>query len=171
MRAPGAGKAAGVTYVDAGGVHTWYDEHGAGDPLVLLHGGFSDASEFPPGRPQRRRQRRAARRDGRDHFPVVAAKIVRMASTEPTLTTADLARVTARTLVMAGDDDAIAPEHTLALYRGIADSELAVIPGTSHALIIEKPGLCNEVIVDFLTREPVPTYMPIRRLPSRPPSG
>jgi len=34
-----------VTYVDAGGVHAWYDEHGSGDPLVLLHGGFSDASD------------------------------------------------------------------------------------------------------------------------------
>ena len=257
-----------MTYVDAGGVHTWYDEHGAGDPLVLLHGGFADASEFGANipalaarfrvlTPERRGHGHTAdvagpityqlmaddtaafldtlgigrahlvghsdganvallvalarpdlvsrmvlisgnfhhdglisgldlatcrptptwptlrqvSPDGRDHFPVVAAKIVRMASTEPTLTTADLARVTARTLVMAGDDDAIAPEHTLALYRGIPDSELAVIPGTSHALIIEKPGLCNEIILDFLTREPVPTYMPIRRLPSRPPSG
>lgn len=26
-------------YVDIGGVDTWYDEHGGGDPLVLLHGG------------------------------------------------------------------------------------------------------------------------------------
>jgi pimeloyl-ACP methyl ester carboxylesterase len=101
--------------------------------------------------------------DGRDHFPVVAAKIVHMAATEPALTAADLARVGARTLVMAGDDDAIAPAHTEALYRGIPDSELAVIPGTSHALIIEKPGLCNQIILDFLTTDPVPTYMPIRR--------
>jgi pimeloyl-ACP methyl ester carboxylesterase len=250
-----------VTYVDAGGVHTWYDEHGAGQPLVLLHGGFADASEFGaniPALAARFRVLTPERRghghtpdvagpisyqlmaqdtaafldalgigpahlvghsdganvallvalarpdlvskmvlisgnfhhdglisgldlgdlsandyladayaqvspDGRDHFPVVAAKIIRMASEEPTLTTADLARVTTRTLVMAGDDDAISPEHTQALYQGIPDSELAIIPGTSHALVIEKPGLCNEIILDFLTSEPVATFMPIRR--------
>ena len=64
---------------------------------------------------------------------------------------------------MAGDDDAISPAHTQALYQGIPDSELAIIPGTSHALVIEKPGLCNEIILDFLTSDPVPTFMPIRR--------
>ena len=101
--------------------------------------------------------------DRRHHFPVVAAKIVAMAATGPTLSTADLARVAARTLVMAGDDDAVSAEHTLELYRGIPDAELAVIPGTSHALIIEKPGLCNGIILDFLTTNPVATFMPIRR--------
>ena len=35
-----------MSYADAGGVHTWYDEHGDGFPLVLLHGGFSNASQF-----------------------------------------------------------------------------------------------------------------------------
>ena len=64
---------------------------------------------------------------------------------------------------MAGDDDMIAAEHTLRLYRGIPDSELAVIPGTSHALIVEKPELCNRIMIDFLTRDPVPTFMPMRR--------
>ncbi len=49
--------------------------------------------------------------------PVVAAKILAMAATGPTLSTADLARVAARTLVMAGDDDAVSAEHTLHLYR------------------------------------------------------
>jgi len=35
-----------VTYVDANGVHTYYEEHGSGDPLLLLHGGLADASGF-----------------------------------------------------------------------------------------------------------------------------
>jgi pimeloyl-ACP methyl ester carboxylesterase len=101
--------------------------------------------------------------DGRDHFPVVEAKILRMATTEPTLMVADLAQVAARTLVMAGDDDMVSAEHTLLLYRSIADSELAIVPGTSHALIIEKPDLCNRIILDFLTKDPAATFMPIRR--------
>ena len=71
---------------------------------------------------------------------MVAAKLARMIANEPTLTTDDLARVSARALIMAGDDDAIVAEHTLALYRGIPDSELAVMPGTSHVLIVESPS-------------------------------
>lgn len=37
------------------------------------------------------------------------------------------------------------------------------IPGTPSTLIIEKPGLCNQIMLDFLTGDPVPTFMPIRR--------
>ena len=51
----------------------------------------------------------------------------------------------------------------LAAHRSITDSELAIVPGTSHALIIEKPGLCIRIILDFLTKDPAPTFMPIRR--------
>jgi pimeloyl-ACP methyl ester carboxylesterase len=106
--------------------------------------------------------------DGEDHYPVVVEKIAQMALKEPTLTAADLSGVTSRTLVMVGDDDIITLEHTLALYRGIAHSELAVVPGTSHFLIQEKPALCNTIIVDFLTTEPVPTVAPIRRAGHQP---
>jgi pimeloyl-ACP methyl ester carboxylesterase len=101
--------------------------------------------------------------DGREHFPAVVAKIARMIASAPTLTADDLGQVPRRTLVMAGDDDAIAAEHTLSLYRSIPGAELAVVPGTSHALIMEKPALCNQIMVDFLTTDPVPTFMPVRR--------
>ena len=36
------------TYVQLGEVKTWYDEHGSGDPLVLMHGGLVDARFFAP---------------------------------------------------------------------------------------------------------------------------
>jgi pimeloyl-ACP methyl ester carboxylesterase len=35
-----------VTYVDVNGVHTYYEEHGSGDPLLLLHGGLAGADTF-----------------------------------------------------------------------------------------------------------------------------
>jgi pimeloyl-ACP methyl ester carboxylesterase len=35
-----------VSYLDANGVHTYYDEHGAGDPLLLMHGGLSSADDL-----------------------------------------------------------------------------------------------------------------------------
>jgi len=43
-----------------------------------------------------------------------------------------------------------------------AADELAVVPGTSHFLLQEKPTLCNRVMIDFLTQEPVAMVAPIR---------
>jgi hypothetical protein len=40
--------AAMATYVQLGAVKTWYDEHGQGEPLVLLDGGLVDARFFEP---------------------------------------------------------------------------------------------------------------------------
>ncbi|MFC7717310.1 alpha/beta fold hydrolase [Nonomuraea recticatena] len=64
---------------------------------------------------------------------------------------------------MAADDDIVTLEHTLALYRGLRDAQLAVVPGTSHLLLHEKPELCVRLITDFLTTGPTPTWMPVRR--------
>jgi pimeloyl-ACP methyl ester carboxylesterase len=101
--------------------------------------------------------------DGPDHYRVIVEKLARMHATEPTLTPSDLNQITARTLVMIGDDDEVRLEHAIALYRNLHDGELAVIPGTSHGLLVEKPALCNSLIIDFLTTAPVPTMAPIRR--------
>ena len=101
--------------------------------------------------------------DGEDHYPVVVQKVFEMGAREPSMTAADVSVVTHRTLVMVGDDDIITLEHTLDLYRAIPNSELAVVPGTSHFLIQEKPGACNAVMVDFLTHDPVSTVAPVRR--------
>jgi pimeloyl-ACP methyl ester carboxylesterase len=103
--------------------------------------------------------------DGAEHYPVVVAKLARMHLEEPTLAD-DLSHIESRTLVMLGDDDEVTLEHAIALYRGLPDAELMVVPGTSHGLLVEKPGLCNSVILEFLTTDPVPTMAPIRRATS-----
>lgn len=101
--------------------------------------------------------------DGPDHYPVVVEKLARMHQQEPTLETSDLERIDARTLIMVADDDEVALEHVLAMYRAIPAAELAVIPGTSHGLLVEKPELCNRLILEFLTSDPPETIAPIRR--------
>ncbi len=101
--------------------------------------------------------------DGEAHFPVVASKIVTMLTGAPSLAPADLGGVVSRTLVMAGDEDAVSLDDTVALYNGIPDAELAIVPGTSHFLLREKPGLCNAIMLDFLTGAPVPAVPPVRR--------
>ena len=101
--------------------------------------------------------------DGPEHYPVVVEKLEHMHAHEPTLTAADLNSVQNRTLVMIGDDDQVTLEHAIMMYRNLPEGELAVIPGTSHGLLVEKPELCNTIIVDFLTTDPVRTMAPIRR--------
>jgi pimeloyl-ACP methyl ester carboxylesterase len=92
--------------------------------------------------------------DGPGHFPVVADKLHRMHREEPTLTQADLAGYPGPALVMVGDGDWEIPlEHTLALWRGLPSAQLAVVPGTGHGSMGEKPELCNHLITDFLTGE------------------
>nr|WP_157553874.1 alpha/beta hydrolase [Herbidospora sakaeratensis] len=104
--------------------------------------------------------------DGEGHYRVVAAKLDDLHAREPAYTEEDLKGVTARTLVMVGDDDEVRLEHTLALYRALPDGELAVVPGASHGLLVEKPELCHQLISEFLLRDPVPTFAPIRRRPA-----
>jgi pimeloyl-ACP methyl ester carboxylesterase len=104
--------------------------------------------------------------DGPEHYSVIVEKLANMHLIEPKLAPADLADVRSRTLVMVGDDDEVTLEHAIETYRSIADAELAIVPGTSHGLLVEKPDLCNRIILDFLTTDPVPTMAPIRRAPS-----
>ncbi|HEY1511921.1 MAG TPA: alpha/beta hydrolase [Solirubrobacteraceae bacterium] len=250
-------------YVEIGGVRTWYDERGRGEPLVLLHPGGAgvDARAWGPNlpalaerfkvfTPERRAHGRtpdvdgpityelmandtiafleavvgepvhlagcsdgatvallvALRRpdlvrklvliagvfhrdgwapgvvdpdnvppeflarlygevspDGAEHYPVVVEKLAQMHAGGPTLTAAEVTEVRRRTLVMVGDDDEVRLEHAIELYRSLPDGELAVVPGTSHGLLVEKPTLCNAVLINFLEEDPVPTMAPIRR--------
>ena len=101
--------------------------------------------------------------DGEAHFPVVASKIVTMLAGGPALAQADLGGVSSRTLVMAGDEDAVSLDDTVALYNGIPGAELAIVPGTSHFLLREKADLCNAIMLDFLAGGPVPAVPPVRR--------
>lgn len=101
--------------------------------------------------------------DGIGHYGVIVAKLAAMHAREPALTPADLHALTSRTLVMVADDDEVRLEHAIEAYRSVPDAELAVVPGTSHGLMVEKPGLCNLLITEFLTKEPTETFAPIRR--------
>ena len=101
--------------------------------------------------------------DGRDHFPVVLRKIVDAVETEPPLDPSELRAVTARTLVLAGDDDLVTLDHTVAFYRALPNAELAVVPNASHLLLMEHPEAVRSLVHGFLTTDPAPTFMPIAR--------
>lgn len=259
MTASEAGIQAPGTYLDAGGVHTYYEVTGQGEPLILLHGGFATietwgaqtaalADRYRVYLPERRGHGRtpdvpgptgyeimardtiafmdalgirsahlvgwsdganiglevallrpdlvrklvfmsavanidgfteamqaqtatlapdalppmlrdaydALSPDGPDHFETVFEKLAAVWTSEPRHDLVDLAGVMAPTLVILGDDDVVAIEHAAAVARAIPDAQLAVVPGTDHVLLFEKPDLVNRMILGFLADEQPP---------------
>lgn len=108
--------------------------------------------------------------DGEAHFPVVVRKDFEMSNREPRLTGAEVGQIRARTLVLSADDDLTPLPHTVTMYQAIPDSELAIVPGTSHFFLQEKPAASNAIIRSFLADDPVPTVAPVRRAPAAPPA-
>lgn len=64
---------------------------------------------------------------------------------------------------MTGDDDLMTLEHTAALYRGLHDARLAVIPGASHLVPLERPAEVDRMILDHLAGGESETMMPVLR--------
>ena len=74
-------------YVQLGAVKTWYDEHGSGDPLVLMHGGLVDARFFEPnlGALAQRFHVYTPERRGHGHTPDVPGPITYRLMAEDTI--------------------------------------------------------------------------------------
>jgi pimeloyl-ACP methyl ester carboxylesterase len=108
-------------------------DHWGSDPPEALHEVYDQVSP-----------------DGPEHFPVVLEKIMRMWSEEPDIALSELAGVRVPALVMQGDDDIVKVEHSAALAATLPGAQLAVVPGTSHMALLEKPDLVNRLILEFL---------------------
>jgi pimeloyl-ACP methyl ester carboxylesterase len=103
--------------------------------------------------------------DGEDHWPIVAAKGLKMGfHEEPTFSLEDIARISTPTLVLAGDDDMFPVAHTVAMFDALPNAQLAILPGTSHLVVFEQPALVAEAIHSFLATDGTRhTLAPIRR--------
>lgn len=88
--------------------------------------------------------------DGPAHADVVLAKLMRLWTSEPSIEPGRLARITTRTLIMSADRDTIRPDHSLLIASSIPGAQLCIVPGTSHALVAERPALLSVLISDFL---------------------
>ncbi len=85
-------------------------------------------------------------------------------TSEPSLSKDDLAKIMCPTLVMAGDDENFSFAHITSLYEALPMGQLAIVPGTSHFLVKEKPELAQAIIKGFLSDlEPPVTRIPVRR--------
>ena len=94
----------------------------------------------------------------------IIRKAFKVWSSEPKLKLKDLAKVKCPVLVLAADDEPFTSELTFKMYEAIPNARLAVVPGTSHALVKEKPKLMHAIIKDFYKSLDFPiTKMPNRR--------
>jgi pimeloyl-ACP methyl ester carboxylesterase len=81
------------------------------------------------------------------HIPDVPAEVVRS--------------IKAPTLIIIGDSDIVRPEHAVEMFRllgggvigdnvGLPDSQLAVLPGTTHVTLVNRAGWLVSMITEFL---------------------
>jgi len=89
--------------------------------------------------------------DGPGHFPVVFEKLHRIWAADTGVEVADLAHVSAATLILAADGGAITLEHAADLRRALPAVQVAIVPGATHGLCIEKPHIVNKLMTDFLS--------------------
>ena len=104
--------------------------------------------------------------DGHEHFDVVFAKWRQMWENLPDVDLTALKALPMPVLLMQGDDDCVRIEHTAEVARAIPDAQVAVVPGTSHGLPLEKPDLVSRLLLDFLADPQPQKFMPMGDLNS-----
>jgi pimeloyl-ACP methyl ester carboxylesterase len=88
--------------------------------------------------------------DGPEHAGVILSKLERLWTNEPHIAPEELSRVAAPTMIMAGDQDVIAPEHSRLMAFSIPAGELCIVPGAGHDLLERRPDFVTCAIQDFL---------------------
>jgi len=102
--------------------------------------------------------------DAPETLAIKNAKMNEIWKVEPNIDIAEIAQISVPTLVMAGDDDVVKHSHSIELYEALSLGQLAIVPGTSHGLVKEKPEFVTSLIKSFLGDQAYPvTRQPIRR--------
>jgi pimeloyl-ACP methyl ester carboxylesterase len=94
--------------------------------------------------------------DGPGHFPVVFEKLHRIWTADTGVEVADLAHVSAPTLILAADGGAITLEHAADLRRALPVGQVAIVPGATHGLCMEQPHIVNQLMAEFLSDQQPP---------------
>ena len=63
--------------------------------------------------------------------------------------TAEMARIEAPTLIMAGDEEEPCLEACLLMKRAVPTAGLAILPCSGHGINLEEPALFNQLLQDF----------------------
>jgi pimeloyl-ACP methyl ester carboxylesterase len=86
------------------------------------------------------------------HWPVLYRKVVTLWATQPHYTLADLAKIEAPTLIMAGEFDVVKRAHTDRLAHAIPGAEEAIVPGGTHMVVSDDHDAVDARILAFLEK-------------------
>jgi pimeloyl-ACP methyl ester carboxylesterase len=95
------------------------------------------------------------------HFATFFAKKTQMDRNVQDVPAEAVARIKAPTLIVIGDSDLVRPEHAVEMFRllgggvfgdvaGLPNSQLAVLPGTTHVSLASRADLLLAIIPPFL---------------------
>lgn len=90
----------------------------------------------------------------KDKWKKFIGDFAKMCATPVIVPDSKLQKISARVLIIQGDNDIVKPEHALQLHQSIKGSQLCIVPAASHFIVYERPELFNLIVTEFLTKEP-----------------
>ena len=97
---------------------------------------------------------------------VIIRKAHAVWKSEPNMTKADLSNISCPVLVLCGDDEPFSNHHTVDLYEALPNAQLAIVPGSSHAVVKEKPETVQSIIRTFNKGLNVNNGFPFTKMPN-----
>lgn len=79
-------------------------------------------------------------------------KHIRLMVEHPNIAFTDLGKITAPVMIMAGDRDAVLLEHSVKIFKAIPNSNLCIVPATTHFISDEKPNLMLYWLKEFFDK-------------------
>ena len=77
-------------------------------------------------------------------------RLLEMLLREPNILPSELEKISARTLVLAGEKDIILEQHTKLIANSISNSKVEILKKQTHFLPHENPELFNKTVLEFL---------------------
>ncbi|MCS7026579.1 MAG: alpha/beta hydrolase [Bryobacteraceae bacterium] len=107
------------------------------DALAWIHKTVAEMPPLATATPAQRRER----------------KVVSMMLSHPNIDPKELRKITAPTLVLAGDHDLITDEHTIEIFHHLPNAQLCIFPDATHMIPFDDPARFNAVVERFF-RQP-----------------
>jgi pimeloyl-ACP methyl ester carboxylesterase len=87
-----------------------------------------------------------------EHWPTLVAKVKKPGEFEgwQGWRLEDIRSINAPALVMVGDADIVRLEHAVQMFRLLPHAQLAVLPGTDHGTLLQRPDWVVSMMEAFL---------------------
>jgi pimeloyl-ACP methyl ester carboxylesterase len=84
-----------------------------------------------------------------EKLPAIKKKLSDLMTKYPNFTPEQLRKIKTPTLVVAGDHDLINMNQTITLFNTLPNTQLFIVPGATHIVLVEQPTLVNRVVISF----------------------